>query len=243
MGDLGRSRFARCRLAFVTRVARRLLWCLPLLLGSMSSATEIEDAEVVLEVLSAATPSEVPEAAPVRFALLEDRQVFVGGTRQLLTARLQKRDVKPIEKLVNGVRKIKGLGASVTLGPGEERYRLWMRKGRPQQVTATGDPARAPKTLRRLADLLLTLSSYYHPALRPYQPTTYALQAREGRLAGGCRTWGLDLAPPGAAPPGARRVPAFAFAGWPSGSHPASVCAGGKTYIVTLRPLLPGERP
>ena len=31
--------------------------------------------------------------------------------------------------------------------------------------------------------------------------------------------------------------------GWPTGALPASVCAGDKRFVVTLRPLLPGERP
>ena len=38
-------------------------------------------------------------------------------------------------------------------------------------------------------------------------------------------------------------VPASAAENWPTGATPASVCADDKTYVVALRPLLPGERP
>jgi hypothetical protein len=41
----------------------------------------------------------------------------------------------------------------------------------------------------------------------------------------------------------AQAVPAADFASWPTGAAPASVCAGDKKYVVTLRPLLPGEKP
>jgi hypothetical protein len=38
-------------------------------------------------------------------------------------------------------------------------------------------------------------------------------------------------------------VPAESVTGWPTGATPAQVCSGDKTYVVTLRPLVPGERP
>jgi hypothetical protein len=40
-----------------------------------------------------------------------------------------------------------------------------------------------------------------------------------------------------------RILTAADFATWPTGAAPASVCAGDKSYVVTLRPLLPGEKP
>ena len=40
-----------------------------------------------------------------------------------------------------------------------------------------------------------------------------------------------------------RVVKAEAAATWPTGAVAASVCAGDKRYAVTLRPLLPGEKP
>jgi len=30
---------------------------------------------------------------------------------------------------------------------------------------------------------------------------------------------------------------------WPTGAAPAAVCDGDRRFVVTLRPLLPGERP
>ena len=66
--------------------------------------------------------------------------------------------------------------------------------------------------------------------------------AREGKLGGGCRPWTLPvaLAEVQAAP---HLLPAASATGWPAGATPASVCAGDKTYVVTLRPLVAGERP
>jgi hypothetical protein len=154
---------------------------------------------------------------------------------------LDKRDLKPIEKLLTQVRKIKGLGAAVRLGAGETRYLLSLPKRRRLDVTATGDPTRAPAALRPLGELLAELSAFYHPALRPYRPAEYALGVREERLVGGCRSWELGV--PLEAGPAARTVPATLVSGWPTGSHPASVCRDRRHYVVTLRPLLPGEAP
>jgi hypothetical protein len=212
-----------------------------LALGVAVAATEIPEAELILEVHPPAVPGRVHEAAPPRFVLLKGRKVYIGGESRILTARLEKRDVKPIEKLVKRVRKIKGLGASVTLGAGETRYVLSLRKGRRLDVTARGDPTRAPGALRPLGELLTELSSFYHPALRPYRPAQYALGVREARLVGGCRSW--DLGVPLQLGPPVRTVPAREAVGWPTGSHPASVCRDDRHFVVTLRPLLPGEAP
>jgi hypothetical protein len=38
-------------------------------------------------------------------------------------------------------------------------------------------------------------------------------------------------------------LPAAAATGWPTGATPAQVCSGDKTYVVTFRPLVPGEKP
>jgi hypothetical protein len=38
-------------------------------------------------------------------------------------------------------------------------------------------------------------------------------------------------------------VPAWAAADGPQGQDAASTCAGPRRFVVTLRPLLPGERP
>ncbi len=202
-------------------------------------AAEIPGVEVVLEVTAPGRPGEVPEAAPPRFVLLKDRQVFVGGSSEILTARLEKRDLDPIRRLVKKVRKQKGMPVAVTLGPGPVRYRLSLRDGKPLELLAAGDPTEAPPLHHDLAQLLLALSDFDHPALRTYRPAAYGLRVVEGRLVGGCRVWdvGRPLPPPG----GVATVAADLVAGWPTGSHPASVCHAGRSLVVTLRPLLPGE--
>src|SRR5437762_6116189 len=109
--------------------------------ASSTPAGDIPKAVVILESLNATLPDQVPEAAPPRFVLLEDGQVFVGGTSRLATGRLPKPEAKEIEARVVGVRQLPGFGASVSLGPGPQRYRLRLRKGGAQDITVTGDPA------------------------------------------------------------------------------------------------------
>jgi hypothetical protein len=132
----------------------------------------------------------------------------------------------------------------VTLGPGPGRYRLRLRKGGAQDITVAGDPAapEVPANLLPLATLLQQILRFDHPSLRPFRPGAYAVLAREGKLAGGCRRW--TFAEPVTeslfAP---RMVTASEAENWPTGATPASVCVGDKTYVVALRPLLQGERP
>lgn len=205
-------------------------------------AGEIPKAVVVLDSLTATLPDQVPEAAPPRFVLLEDGQVFVGGTSRLAAGRLAKPEAKDIEARVVGVRQLPGFGASVTLGAGPQRYRLRLRKGGAQDITVAGDPAEAPANLLPLARLVQQMLRFDHPSLRPFRPGVYAVVAREGKLAGGCRRW--TFAEPVTeslfAP---RTVTASEAETWPTGATPASVCVDDKTYVVALRPLLPGERP
>jgi hypothetical protein len=210
--------------------------------ASVCPAGEIPKAMVVLEGLTAALPDQVAEAAPPRFALLEDGQVFVGGTSRLVAGRLTKAEAKEIEARVAAVRQAPGFGASVSLGSGNQRYRLRLSKGGSQDIAITGDPAAAEATPPILARLLQDLLRFDHPSLRPWQPAAYAVIAREGKLAGGCRRWTFSepLAESVFAP---GTVPASAAENWPTGATPASVCADAKTYVVALRPLLPGERP
>ena len=198
---------------------------------------------ILLEVSSRVGPEEVPEAAPPRFALFEDGQVFVGGTRELLAGQVEKGEIKGIESQIDRIRKLPGLGSSVTLGPGERRARLVVRKGRPLEIVATGDPEAAPINLRPLAGLLQSLESFSHPSLKPYRPTSYRVRAREASLTGGCRRWDGRLPPLPELAGVPRVVDADLVWGWPTGAIPASVCEGDKRYVVTFHPLLPGERP
>ena len=202
------------------------------------TAAEIPDAVLVLESLTAALPGQVPEAAPPLFVLMEDGRVFVGGTRGMAAGRLEKTDTKELDSKVSRVRRITGLGASVTIGPGVRRQRLLLHKSAP--IVIQGDPSGAPASLKPLAVLLEDLERFDHPSLKPYAPTSFIVRAREGTLPGGCRTWSFPF-PLAQALASGQVVPAAGR--WPTGANPASVCEGKARYVVTVRPLLPGERP
>ena len=211
-------------------------------LAAPASGGEIPKAVVVLERLNSAPPGGVAEATPARFVLLEDGQVFVGGSSQILTAKLAGAELKALERRIADVRKLPGLAGTVALGPGDTKHRLLLRRGRPIQMAITGDPAQAPPALRPLADLLQDLPRFHAAGLAPFRPAHYAMSAREGALAGGCRAWTFDD-PPERLAFAPRVIGAAEVLGWPTGATPASVCAGDKSYVVTLRPLLPGETP
>jgi hypothetical protein len=117
-----------------------------------------------------------------------------------------------------------------------------LKKGRALETILTGDPTDPPASLQPLAALVLDLARFQHPSLHPYAPTSFSMSAKEGTLAGGCRPWLLPepLAESIFAP---RVVPAKGHGDWPTGAIPASVCIEDKHYVVTFRPLLPGERP
>jgi len=213
-------------------------------LGAPAAAApgEIPNAIVVLEVFARSRPDDVPESAPPRFVLLEDGQVFVGGTSRVAAGRISPAEVKALDRRIADVRRLPGLAGTVQLGGGEGRQRLLLRRGRPLDMTVVGDTSQAAAVLRPLAALIDDLARFDHPGLRPYGPATYAVSAREGTLAGGCRPWPFKESPAESifAP---RTLPGDSLLDWPTGASPASVCVGDKTYVVTFRPLLPGERP
>lgn len=211
---------------------------------------ETPGAVIVLEA-APGTPGSDPSAAPPRFVLLKDGQVFVGGTERLEAGRLEKDETSALLKRADAVRKLSGLPLPVSLGGDPARtLRLRLLDGKPLEVVATGDPAAAPSALAPLATLLADLLRYHHPSLRPYAPSSYAMAVREARLAGGCRAWGFAF-PIAQALASPRTVSAAEASGWPTGARPASVCAddtgpsasASRRYVVTLRPLLPGEQP
>lgn len=220
----------------------RLAAVLALCAASAAGAGEIPRAVVVLEAGAAALPDQVAEAAPPRFVLLEDGQVFVGGTHGLATTRLAGGELKALDRRLSDVRKLPSLAGVVTVGPGTAVRRLHLRKGRPLEIRIEGDVSAPAPALEPLARLVVDLERYHHPGLRPYAPAQFALSAREGSLPGGCRPWTRPeaLADSVFAP---QAVLAASFPSWPTGAAPASVCAGEKRYVVTLRPLLPGEKP
>lgn len=198
------------------------------------------DAIVSLRVSAPSAHGEVSEAMPVRFVLLESGQVYVGGTSEVATARLEKKDLKDIEKQIERVRKLPNLAGPQKLGAGDRSFLLTFRKT--GEVLAQGEPSQAPAALRPLAALLETLLAFDHPSLKLYTPELFFLSAREGALAGGCRDWLLPM-PLAEVLRQPRAISAAAAAGWPTGGTPASVCDGDKHYAVTLRPLVPGEIP
>jgi hypothetical protein len=209
---------------------------------SPAPAGEIPGALIVLET-APGTPGSDPSGAPPRFVLLEDGQVYVGGTSQLEAGRLEKAEVQALQKRAEQVRKLPGISSPIRLGGDAARTaRLRLLGGKPLEIVATGDPAAAPLSLAPLATLLSDLLRFHHPSLRPYAPASFAMAVREARLAGGCRTWGFAF-PPTQALAGRIAVTAAEAEGWPTGAIPASVCADDHRYAVTLRPLLPGEQP
>jgi hypothetical protein len=221
---------------------RRLAAALVLAVLGPSAWAEIPGAVVALEVLVAAQPGDVPQAAPPRFVLMEDGTLYVGGTRDVMVGRLEPAELKDLERRIADVRKLPLTGV-MTIGPGSERRRLFLKKGRPLDMILSGDPADPPPSVRALAALVTDLARFSHPSLHSYEPTSFAMSAKEGALAGGCRPWTLpeNLAESVFAP---RIVPAKGHGDWPTGAVPASVCLeNDKRYIVTFRPLLPGERP
>jgi len=223
----------------VRRTAVASLLSLALVCGA--SAAEVPGAAIVLEA-DPGSPGSDPSGAPPRFVLMKDGQVFVGGTERLEAGRLDGAESSALLKRADAVRRLR-LSSPVSLGGDDSRTaRLRLLEGKPLEIVAKGDPAQASPALAPLASLLTDLLRYDHPSLRPYSPTSYAMVAREARLVGGCRAWrfGFPITEAVSAP---RTVTAEEVTGWPTGARPASVCVDGSRYVVTLRPLLPGERP
>jgi len=214
------------------------------------AAGETPAASIVLEAPPGPTGRD-PSSAPPRFVLLDDGQVFVGGTSRIEAGRLEKGEAQALRKRAEQVGKLPGLASPVALGGDPSRtLRLRLLDDDPLDLVVTGDPAAAPPSLAPLATLLADLVRFHHSSLRPYTPTSYRMTVREARLPGGCRAWGFafPLAEALASP---RVVSAAEAAGWPTGAVPASVCvddagpsaSASRRYAITLRPLLPNELP
>jgi hypothetical protein len=203
---------------------------------------EIPNAVIVVEAVPG-TPGSDPVSAPPRFVLLKDGEVFVGGTGRLLTGRLEKAEAQALRRGAEAVRKAAGRGGALSLGVDVGQVvHVRLPEDGPAEITIAGDPATAPPALQPVASFVVRLLRFDHPSLTRYAPASYAVAVREGRLVGGCRPWRFAF-PIESALASPRLVPAADAEGWPSGAWPASVCAGEKRYVVTLRPLLPGEQP
>jgi hypothetical protein len=210
--------------------------------ASPGEGGEIAGATLILEA-AVGLPGRIPGAAPPRFVLKRDGQVFVGGSAVVYAGQLDEDEAEAIEDRVKGLRKSHLLAPTVSFGDDStKRYRLRLLKDDPLDVVITGDPASAPPALEPLAAFVEALSRFDHRTLRPLAPAEYAVSAREGRLVGGCRPWYLPL-PFERVLAGPQRLAADEAERWPSGADPASVCHEGRRYVVTLRPLLPGEQP
>lgn len=208
-----------------------------------ASPAAAQDPYLSLEAALPDRPDLIVEGAPRRLVLLEDGTLYLGGTQHVAAGRLEKGELKEIGKRIDKLRKATpGLGGSVNLGSGTQRHRLVVSKGKPIDVVVTGDPAAAPPNLRLLASFVADLAAYQHPSLRPYRPAFYALRAREETLPGGCREWTFPI-PVDKAVTAAQPLLAAEAAGWPTGAQAAAACVNDKRYAVTLRPLLPWEKP
>lgn len=213
-----------------------------LLFAPVVFAGEVPGALVTLEVVTPLPTGAVPSALPPRFVLLEDGHVFVGGTSQMASGRLDKVEVKDLEERLALVRKMPGYAGRITFGDAPSpTYRLQSPRSK-VDIAVSGDLAAAAPALRPLAVLLRDLSEFHHASLRPYEPASFLLSAREGPLVGGCRPWRQPVSLAEALA-GARAVDAKSAYDWPTGALPAAVCDGDRRFVVTLRPLLPGERP
>jgi hypothetical protein len=222
-------------------LARRLSLGLALLAGLPCSARagDIPQAQLILEVTPPGRPGRYPDAAPPRFVLLDGGRFFVGGSTEIAEGEFDAQEWKEFRKRLERIRKLYASSASFTFGAGAARYRLVLRHKAAVEIVATGDPASSREPV---AVLIAELAAFDHPSLRFVAPEAYLLVAREGSLPGGCRPWAFPVTPADASA-GVRSIPAAAARDWPTGADAASVCAGDKRYIVTLRPLLPGERP
>jgi len=226
----------------VKRAVAALLPLMAMAVTPGAGAGAIPRAVIVLET-APGTPGSDPSGAPPRFVLLEDGQVFVGGTSLVEAGRLEKGEAQALQKRAAALRKIPGIGSQISLGGAADRsMRLVLLEDDPLEIVTTGEPAAAPAALAPLATLLDELARFHHPSLRPYAPSSYSMTVREARLAGGCRAWSFSV-PLAEALRGPRTVPAADAVGWPTGAMPASVCTDDRRYAVTLRPLLPHERP
>lgn len=220
---------------------RRL--ALALLAAALPAEAHAQELYLTLDAALPDRADLVAEAAPRRLVLYEDGTLYIGGTQRIATGRLEKGELKDIGKRLDKIRKgTPGLGGTVSLGAGPQRYRLAVAKGKPIDVIVTGDPSAAPPNLKPLASLVADLAAYQHPSLRPYRPAYYALRAREETLPGGCREWTFPVTVDRAVA-AAQSISAPEAAGWPTGAQVAAACVNDKRYAVTLRPLLPGEKP
>lgn len=190
------------------------------------------------------TPRESFDGVPIRFLMLTDGSVYVGGRHDVLRGSLDKAEMQVFATRLAAVRKSfkkTPIPSTLPVGEGPAIFRLSVFGDSPFQVVITGRLPAIPEPLMPLPDFVRRLAGFRHPSLRPFDPTEFVMSVKEKTLVGGCRSSrGL---PPLAPAVGAEVVvPEAATHGFPTGADLAQVCEGQKRYTVTFRPLLPGER-
>jgi hypothetical protein len=214
------------------------------LLAPCAGGGETPNAVLVLEA-PPGTPGSATEGAPPRFVLLKDGQAFAGGTSHVETVRLEKSEAQALRRKADAARKAIRSKRTVSLGAGGPKVRLTLGEEPPVEVGLGRDPEPpAPgQPAEPVSALVAELLAFHHPGLVRYAPESYAMSLRQGTLPGGCRRWNFPF-PLSQAVGAARVVTAEQAQGWPTGAMPASVCGDGDArYVMTLRPLLPGETP
>src|SRR5262249_30132852 len=136
--------------------------------ASPVSAAENAEAVLVLDVVAVSVPGRVWSAAPPRFALYDDGQVYVGGTSQVAAGRGEEGGGGESGDHPAQVGRPRGGGGGGRSGEGGPRPPRRGRRGNPPALVGPGAPAPAPAAMKTLAALLTTLAAFEHPSLRPY---------------------------------------------------------------------------
>ena len=190
---------------------------------------------------AAALPGHVGASAPVRFVLLENGQIYVGGTSESRSGSSRRPSRRPSRS------------ASATCGScraSAARSRSGRAGARPPD-RAQGAAARhggdgrfadAPAPLKPLAALLASSRRSTTRACSRWKPRAYALRAREGKLPGGCRPWPFEEPLTGLSSRRASCPPTSVHTGRRA-PRPLRSAPGDKSWIVTFRPLAPDETP
>ena len=136
----------------------------------------------------------------------------------------------------------KAVGRSIRIGDDERRSTRLLLLAGTSRSRSRSPATRRRRGRRRSRPSSPSCSRFDHPSLTPYAPGELCRDGPRGTLVGGCRRWTFAF-PIEQALDSAIAVAASDVVGWPTGGWPASVCVGDKRYVVTLRPLLPGETP
>lgn len=192
----------------------------------------------------ALSPRESFDGVPVRFLMLTDGSVYVGGRRDVLRGSLDKTEAQALATRLTDARKSFGktpIPSTLSAGDGPAIFRLTVFGDAPLQVVILGNLPDPPEPISPLPDFVRRLAGFRHPSLRPFDPAEFAMIVKEKTLTGGCRS-SHGLPPPSESLSAETVVPESTTRGFPTGADMAQVCDGTRRYTVVFRPLLPGER-